>query len=606
MELSKVKLMIWDLDETLWKGTLSEENVEVNKPFIDFINDTLDAGIVHSICSKNDYHKTKNKLQKLGIWDLFMFPSIDWTPKGQRVKSIIEHMKLRPENVLFIDDNVQNLQEAAFYCGGGLMIAAPDDISLFVERGNEIVKSDPSRKRLKQYKILQEKEDEKSKFSSNDDFLKSCNIRVEICTNCLDEIDRIHELIMRSNQLNYTKFRQEKHDLEELLKKEDVTSGYVKVHDKFGDYGIVGFFAVKNNKAIHYLFSCRTLGMLIEQYIYTKIGNPEIDIVGEVVTHLEKDYIPEWINQQSISDPELQTNDARRKITAKVLMKGPCDLEQMFSFIQHNENIITEFTYVGKGGITVEGHNHSGQALTAVCTEEKRKNEIIKEVPFFDDNMLSTRMSDRDIDVVVYSLLSDGNLGLYRRKGTGEQIALCEKLYDLTNPVNWELYIGKRIFTSNINFTIENLKRFSELYEYVPNNGSITVENLNALYSHADSKKWIIMLGSEKEYPGIVTPNYESRHIFHRRLNAMVIDWASDKENVILLPLDKYIFDDSDFADSINHLAKKAYYRLAEDLISVIGPDNYEIHISGKKKLIYETLRQKARLILNGVQRRTK
>lgn len=601
MELSKVKLMIWDLDETLWKGTLSEENVELNRPFIDFINDTLDAGIVHSICSKNDFHKTKNRMQELGIWDLFVFPSIDWTPKGQRVKSIIDQMKLRPENVLFIDDNVQNLQEAAFYCGGGLMLSVPDDIVLFIKQGKEIEKSDPSRKRLKQYKVLQEKEDEKSKFSSNDDFLRSCNIRVEICENCLDEIDRIHELLMRSNQLNYTKFRQDKSDLEKLLKESNVKSGYVKVHDRFGDYGIVGFFAVKNNKAIHYLFSCRTLGMLIEQYVYAKIGNPDLDIVGEVVTPLKNDYIPEWINQQNVNDSE-QGKDTRSRIKTKVLMKGPCDLEQMFSFIQHNDNIITEFTYVGKNGITVEGHNHSGQALTAVCTDEKRKKEIIEEIPFFDDNMLSTRITDQDVDVIVYSLLTDGNLGLYRRKETGEQIALCEKLYDLTNPENWNLYIGKKVFTSNIDFTIDDLKSFSELYEYVPNDGSITVENLNALYSSAGNKKWIVMLGSEKEYPGSVKPNYENRHLFHRKLNSMVRDWAKDKENVTLLPLDKYILDNSDFADSINHLSKKAYYRLAEDLISVIGQNNTEMQISGKMKLIYQTLRQKVRLFINAVK----
>ena len=85
MELSRIKLIIWDLDETLWKGTLSEENVELNSPFIDFINDTIDAGIMHSICSKNDYHKAKEKMQELGIWDFFVFPSIDWSPKGQRV-----------------------------------------------------------------------------------------------------------------------------------------------------------------------------------------------------------------------------------------------------------------------------------------------------------------------------------------------------------------------------------------------------------------------------------------------------------------------------------------------------------------------------------------
>ena len=27
MDFSKIKLIIWDLDETLWKGTLSEESV---------------------------------------------------------------------------------------------------------------------------------------------------------------------------------------------------------------------------------------------------------------------------------------------------------------------------------------------------------------------------------------------------------------------------------------------------------------------------------------------------------------------------------------------------------------------------------------------------
>lgn len=493
-----------------------------------------------------------------------------------------------------------------YFTAGGVTIFTPDKIASLLQRHIKIEKTDPSRKRLKQYKLLQEKENEKGRFTSNEEFLKSCNIRVEICGNCLDEIDRIHELLMRSNQLNYTKFRQKRHELEALLKGDEVKSGYVRAYDRFGDYGIIGFFAVKNNKAIHYLFSCRTLGMLIEQYVYAKIGSPEIDIVGEVVTSLKKGYVPEWINQQNVSDSDTQVEAVKGKIAAKILMKGPCDLEQMFSFIQQNDNIVTEFTYVGRNGITVEGYNHSGQAVTAVRSNNKRKEEIIKEISFFDDNMFTTRMLDQDIDVIVYSLLSDGNLGLYKRKKTGEQIALCEKLYDLTNPANWRLYIERKIFTSNISFTEENLKQFSNLYEYVQNDGSITVENLNTLYSHAISKKWIIMLGAEREYPGKVKPNYENRHMFHQRLNALVRDWATDKENVILLSLDKYILDDSDFADSINHLSKKAYYRLAEDLISIIGQDDHEIHISGKSKLIYETLRQKARLFISTVKRKNR
>lgn len=118
MDIRQIKLVIWDLDETLWKGTLSEGDVVVKEPIAEFLRNTLDMGIVHSICSKNDFRKTKDKLSELGLWDIFVFPSIDWTPKGVRVKETIENMGLRPGNVLFVDDNMQNLEEVKYYCGG--------------------------------------------------------------------------------------------------------------------------------------------------------------------------------------------------------------------------------------------------------------------------------------------------------------------------------------------------------------------------------------------------------------------------------------------------------------------------------------------------------
>ena len=49
--------------------------------------------------------------------------------------------------------------------------------------------------------------------------------------------------------------------------------GYVKVSDDFGDYGIVGFYAIKDNRCEHFLFSCRTLGMGIEQYTFNYLNN---------------------------------------------------------------------------------------------------------------------------------------------------------------------------------------------------------------------------------------------------------------------------------------------------------------------------------------------
>ena len=112
IDFQKVKLIIWDLDETLWKGVLSDGTVQIISENIKLINDLIDAGIVCSICSKNDFETTKKFLKEQKIWNSFVFASINWSSKGERVKQIIDEMQLRQPNVLFIDDNQSNLNEA--------------------------------------------------------------------------------------------------------------------------------------------------------------------------------------------------------------------------------------------------------------------------------------------------------------------------------------------------------------------------------------------------------------------------------------------------------------------------------------------------------------
>ena len=157
IEFEKIKLIIWDLDETLWSGTISEGEVVVKEQYVQFINDSLDCGIIHSICSKNDYDTIKHELSGLQLWDKFVFPSINWEPKGNRIKTIIDRMQLRAENVLFIDDNIQNLQEALFYCSQ-IMTAMPEEIQGIIHNSKIAEKKDPNHKRLEQYRLLEQKE----------------------------------------------------------------------------------------------------------------------------------------------------------------------------------------------------------------------------------------------------------------------------------------------------------------------------------------------------------------------------------------------------------------------------------------------------------------
>lgn len=592
--LENVKLIIWDLDETLWSGTISEHEVAVRQENVDFIKNTLDMGIIHSICSKNDFESTKKFLTSQGLWEYFVFPSINWEAKGKRIENILESAGLRAANVLFIDDNLQNLQEVKYYNPEISVILPGEDLHKLYDEAETAPKKDISHNRLKQYHILEEKLEEKAVYSSNEEFLYSCHIKVEICSNCMDELERIHELVMRSNQLNYTKNRQSPEELQELFISCKVKSGYVRVRDKYGDYGIVGFFAIKDGRALHFTFSCRIMGMMVEQYVYMILGCPELDTVGTIVTELNKTYMPGWINQE-------RGQDCKEKIDTvshRILLKGPCDMSQMFAFINENANIDTEFTYINDNGISVEGHNHTGQIVTSLISTNKRKQEIIEEIPWFDKDMLTTKLASWNYEFVVISLLTDGNCGLYKRKNTGEYVSLCEAYYDLTDKKNWQMYINEEVFTSNILFREEDLIKFSELYEFVENrDGGMTADSLQKIYDlKPENSKIVLIMGSEKEYLGKKKMSYEGRHLIHKAMNDKIREWSKNKKDVFLMPIDKYIHEDKDYWDSINHFSKRVYYDLAKDIVYLVNSHGGEQNgTKGKSYLIKETVMQHLR-----------
>lgn len=594
VDFSKIKLIIWDLDCTLWNGTVSEEEIAPIAENISLIKNTTDMGIVNSICSKNDFSTAEKKLMKLGLWDYFVFPSINWDSKGKRVQNIISSMSLRPANVLFVDDNPQNLKEAEFYCPQ-IMTALPEELSALYSLAESSEKKDTTHKRLNQYKLLEKKAEYKKDFSSNDDFLMSCGIQVEIKHDCTENIDRIYDLVQRSNQLNYTKVRSSKEELLSLFAS-NAQCGYITAKDKFGDYGIVGFYALSGLKLIHYTFSCRTLGMQIEQYVYMKLGCPQFELVGDVVSELNTSFMPPWINNSTSTEEGKYTTDT------KILIKGPCDMSQMFSFINESDKISTEFTYIGENGISVEGHNHSAQVVTSLLANKQRKTEILTEFSWFDKHMLSTKLENETFDYVVFSMFTDANLGAYRRKSTGEVVSLCEKYYDLTNTENHQLYIDKSIFTSNIDFAKEELERFSELYERIDNDDfSLTLNSLSVIVQKIGTGKLILILPTEREYTKNKKVSYESRHIEHSRLNNAIKSWANNKDNVILLPIDKYIHSENDFTDSINHFVKRVYFDLAKELVEIMNEKSVSFYTKGKYFLLKEIFVHYARLIKNKI-----
>lgn len=266
--------MIWDLDETFWSVTLSEEGIAPIQKHIDMVRTLVDRGIMCSICSKNDFDKARAALEELGIWEMFIFPHVAWSPKGQAIAQMIDQMGLRDENVLFLENHL-NLEEAVIFNPALMVVdASKADLTGLLDLPELQGKDDRDHSRLAQYKVMERKKDERENSGiSNTDFLRQSDIRIKIITDVENDMDRMLEILNRTNQLNFTKLRansdSERAALEQLLGVSGMHAGLVHVQDRYGDYGIVGFFCVRTKftgtTVHHFAFSCRTLNMGVEQ-----------------------------------------------------------------------------------------------------------------------------------------------------------------------------------------------------------------------------------------------------------------------------------------------------------------------------------------------------
>jgi len=290
---TQIKLVIWDLDETLWRGTLSETDVKIPDENLEIINDLLDHGIMNSICSKNNFDQASAKLKEFGVENLFIFPSFEWRPKGYRISNIICSMNLRPENVLFLDDLELNLKEAKYSTPKLNIYNSKEN---FIDHLKYIIahsKKDKDRSRLSRYKILEHKFNSEAKYENKKDFLYSCDINLEIRNLKEEDLDRAFEMIHRTNQLNYLKNRWSIKELTENYKKFD--SFIISASDKFGDYGKIGLCILDGNKALQFLFSCRIMNMGIENFIYNYFNKPIVEIAPPVAYPLDDSKV-DWIN----------------------------------------------------------------------------------------------------------------------------------------------------------------------------------------------------------------------------------------------------------------------------------------------------------------------
>ncbi|MBZ5708475.1 HAD-IIIC family phosphatase [Nannocystis pusilla] len=285
--IDRIKLIIVDLDNTLWPGVCGEEGFNwhdadtgwiLHDPFSGIhqaLRLTAVRGVLLATCSKNnrdhvldDWRRRAELYDEVGPLhpDEFVAHSIDWDPKGARIRALLETLGVAARDALFVDDNPVERAE--------VKRAVPDievfDGPMYAARAFLLEHprlqfariSDEARMRASSIKAGFEREALREQSRSDQDFLRSLDVRLRVGPAGHDDIHRVAELLARTNQFNTTHERLGRDALEPLVREGKVW--VMHVADRFMSYGLTGVVVLNEAGVRLFVMSCRALGLRVE------------------------------------------------------------------------------------------------------------------------------------------------------------------------------------------------------------------------------------------------------------------------------------------------------------------------------------------------------
>ena len=226
---SEKKVIVVDLDNTIWGGIIGDDKIEdikignedsQGRIFLEiqlYLKMLKDNGIILCIVSKNEeeiaLNFLKNKKNILKINDFASY-RINWEKKSFNIESIRKELNLGMDSFVFLDDNPSERLEVEKTLPE---VSVPDigsDPENFLKILNEYnffdldkKVTDEDNKRTNQYLKNKERENYKKNFNSEFDFIKSLKTEITFQKLHDENLERVFQLTNKTNQFNFTTHR---------------------------------------------------------------------------------------------------------------------------------------------------------------------------------------------------------------------------------------------------------------------------------------------------------------------------------------------------------------------------------------------------------------
>jgi FkbH-like protein len=305
------KALIFDCDNTLWKGTLGEDGFDGIKIFqeIQYLALQLSKkGVIIGLCSKNNPEDVNHVLENHPDMVLknndIVIKKVNWNNKISNLQLIAKELNIGIDSLVFIDDSSFEVE---------LVKKELPDVKVFqvplkeYEYGQmmrrvfnlfyspSITKEDDIKTQM--YKDQAKRAEEKGKAANIEDYLASLGILITVHVDNLSQVSRISQLTQKTNQFNLTTKRYSEYEINDFILSDEKIVISIEIDDKYGSSGLTGLAILckKLFKIDTLLLSCRVLGRNIEykfMEIIVNIANKQN------IKLINSDYIKTQKNQQ--------------------------------------------------------------------------------------------------------------------------------------------------------------------------------------------------------------------------------------------------------------------------------------------------------------------
>ncbi|OOY09572.1 HAD-IIIC family phosphatase [Thioclava sp. F36-7] len=263
--LSRRKLVVSDLDNTLWAGEIGEGPIAHHHDRQALLLRLKARGVLLAVASKNDPANISWRGAALRASD-FVACEIDWAPKTGNIAKIAAQLNLAPESFVFLDDRADERALAEAGCPGLLALDpnAPETWQLLDDWADQRASfAGSDRTTLYQARAARQAYVATPSEAPGAAY-RQLGLRVTIRTAKRRDLPRVGELIARTNQFNTTQVPISTEALCDPSRHVLIA----EARDRFGSMGIVSALVIADGaeagEITQFVLSCRAFGYGIE------------------------------------------------------------------------------------------------------------------------------------------------------------------------------------------------------------------------------------------------------------------------------------------------------------------------------------------------------